>query len=72
MNENNEIIEELIIIRKELQNIRVILQSQFVPDFKIERTRNENGKTIRKRIPIKDPLGDLRKRHNIDRQSLKC
>lgn len=62
---DEKILEELTLMRKELQNIRVILQSQFVKDYKITRERID-GKVIRTRTILEDPLGDLRRAHNID------
>jgi hypothetical protein len=59
------ILRELIEIRKELQNIRVILQSQFVHDYRIERKRVD-GKIVRTIHTLQDPLKELRKRYNID------
>ena len=61
---DEKILEELTIIRKELQNIRVILQSEFVSDYTITR-EHVDGKVIRTRTILEDPLGELRKRYNI-------
>lgn len=60
-----KILNELIAIRKELQNIRVILQFQFIKDYTVERTKVD-GRTIRTRHTLEDALGDLRKSYNID------
>lgn len=57
-----QILKELTEIRKELQNIRVILQSQFVRDYEIDR-KYKDGKCIRTRRTLEDPLGELRKRY---------
>lgn len=59
-------IDELIEIKKELQNIRVILQSQYIPKYRRERMKDENGRAIRILHTLEDPLGDLRKEYNID------
>lgn len=59
-------IKEIVEIRKELQNIRVILESQFVKDYEVIKEKDENGKTIRHHHTLEDPLGDLRKRYNIN------
>ncbi len=59
------ILRELIEIRKELQNIRVILQSQFVHDYRIERKRVV-GLIVITIHTLQDPLKELRKRYNID------
>lgn len=62
-----KILRELVEIRKELQNIRVILESEFVCDYKIEKTKDGTGKTVsRMRHQIKDPLGELCKHDNIN------
>lgn len=63
--EDINIVDEIVTIRKELQSIRVILQSQFIRDYEIERTKVD-GKTVRTRRTLEDPLGELRKRYNID------
>ena len=63
MDEN--ILEELTLMRKELQNIRVILQDQFVKDYNVKRERID-GKVVKTFQRLEDPLGDLRKRYNID------
>ncbi len=59
------ILREIIEIRKEMQNIRVIPQSQFVHDYRIERKRVD-GKIFITIHNIQDPLKELRKRYNID------
>ncbi|MCC8151367.1 MAG: hypothetical protein LIO96_07930 [Lachnospiraceae bacterium] len=59
---------ELTEIRKELQNIRVILQSQYVPEYEIveKAKRNKDGtRTPAKKVALEDPLGELHKRYNI-------
>lgn len=59
-------LKELIEIRKELQNIRAILEYNYVPKYERIKTTDENGKTIRTRRPLEDPLGRIRKECNID------
>lgn len=58
-------LEELREIKRELQNIRVILQSQFIKDYEVIKTKDENGKTIRTRRTLVAPLEQLRKRYNM-------
>lgn len=62
---DEKILEELTLMRKELQNIRVILQDQFVSDYDVKRERID-GKVVRTFQHLEDPLGDLRKHYNID------
>lgn len=62
---NDDFLKEIITIRKELQNIRAILQSKFVQDYTVERTKVD-GKTVRIRHTLEDPLEYLRKSYNID------
>lgn len=59
-------LKELIEIRKELQNIRAILEYKFVEKYEGVRTVDENGKSIRILRPLEDPLGKIRKECNID------
>lgn len=59
-------LEELIEIRKELQNIRAILEHEYVPKHERIRTVDENGRSIRILQPLEDPLGKIRKECNID------
>lgn len=61
---DEKILEELTLMRKELQNIRIILQSRFVDDYTVER-QIVDGKTVRIRHTLEDPVGELRKRYNI-------
>ncbi len=58
-----KILKELIEIKKELQNIRVILQSQFVQDYKVVKRENIDGEYVRFTEPIEDPLGELRDKY---------
>ncbi len=62
---NDAYLQELIEIKRELQNIRVILQSQYVSNYEIVKTKDKNGKTIRTRHILEDPLEQLRKRYNM-------
>lgn len=63
---DEKILEELTLMRKELQNIRVILQYEFAPSYIAERERDANGRTINvTRTILEDPLEYLRKRYNI-------
>lgn len=57
---------ELVTIRKELQNIRAILEHQYVQKYERVRTTDENGKSIRILRSLEDPLGMIRKECNID------
>lgn len=64
---DEKILEELTLMRKELQNIRVILQHRYAPHYSVERERDANGRTINTtRTILEDPLEYLRKRYNID------
>lgn len=58
-------LEELREIKRELQNIRAILQSEFVKDYEVVKTKDENGRTIRNRHTLEAPLEHLRKRCNM-------
>lgn len=57
------ILRELITIRKELQNIRVILESQFIPNYK---STFVDHKLVRTYLDPEAQLKDLRKFYNID------
>lgn len=56
----DEILKELVQIRQELQNIRLILEYAHVPRYRVER-RKVDGKTVRIRHTLEDPLEELRK-----------
>ena len=58
--DNDKTVEELVKIRKTLENIQAILEYKFVPQYTVER-RKVNGKTIRTRHTLEDPLKTLRK-----------
>ena len=53
-----EIQEELILIRKELQDIKEILESVMVPRYRVER---KDGKLIRTPISREAALKELRR-----------
>ena len=53
-----EIQEELILIRKELQDVKEILESVMVPRYRVER---KDGKLIRTPISREAALKELRR-----------
>ncbi len=55
-----DILKELIQIRKELQDIKLILKFKCLYNYEIER-KKVNGETIRIRHIRPDPLEELRK-----------
>ena len=62
------ILKELLEIKKELQNIRVILQSQFVRENKFDR-KYVDGEFIKTPRIFGDPLEELRKLYCTDEGS---
>ncbi len=55
-----KILQELIAIRKELQDIKLILKFQCLPNYRTERSLVD-GKRVRTRYVLPDPLEALRK-----------
>lgn len=64
------ILKELITIRKELQDIKLILKSQFLSDVKSERIKTDGGTVLIHNI-LPDPLKELRKEEDILQQHRK-
>lgn len=62
-------LSELVKIRKTLEDIEYILEYAHVPQYYVEKIRDENGKTIsRNRVYHEAPLEHLRKALNRSRQ----
>ena len=53
------IVDELIAIKKELQDIKLILKFHFLSNYKTERVKMD-GETIINRYILPDPLEELR------------
>ena len=64
------IVDELIAIKKELQDIKLILKFHFLSNYKTERVKMD-GETIINRYILPDPLEELRKEEHILQQSLR-
>ena len=62
------IVDELIAIKKELQDIKLILKFHFLSNYKTERVKMD-GETIINRYILPDPLEELRKEEHILQQS---
>lgn len=62
------IVDELIAIKKELQDIKLILKFRFLSNYKTERVKMD-GETIINRYILPDPLEELRKEEHILQQS---
>lgn len=58
--------KELVLIRKELQNIRAILQYRFAPTHERVHETDESGKQIIVRRTLEDPLEKIRRECSID------
>ena len=65
-----KILKELVKIRKELQDIKLILKFQFLQNYKTESVRNDKETIIYRHI-LPDPLEELRKEEYTLRQSRK-
>ena len=64
----DNMLNELTAIRKTLEDIRLILEYAYVPQYRVER-RKVNGKTVRTRHTLEAPLEELRKELHTNRQS---
>ena len=66
----DKMLEELTAIRKELENIRLILEYKYVPQYAVKRKRID-GKIVRIRHTLQAPLEELRTTLHTNQQHRK-